>query len=645
MNDSTNPLIVQSDLTVLLEVASPRAGEARARVARFAELEKAPEHIHTYRITPLSLWNAAVAGVSSDDVVDTLTGLAKYPVPAVVIHEVTDQINRYGRVWLARAVEGLVLVADDDVLLDELAGVRSVAELLGRRLDRHRFAVGEHDRGALKQALLAAGWPAADEAGFESGAPLGPMVVTADLRPYQRDAVETWWRSGDASGGSGVVVLPCGAGKTVVGLAAMAAAGSHALVVCTSVSAIRQWMRETLDKTTLSADDLGEWSGQRKQLRPVTFVTYQSLTWTDPAAAPDVDIFDRHPHLSLFSELGWGLVVYDEVHLLPAPVFRAAARVQAVRRLGLTATLVREDGREGDIFSLIGPKRYDAPWAEIEAAGWIAPAMCTEVRVTMSPDRRAEYATTDPKLRHRVAATTPEKLAVVESLVERHRGEQILVIGQFVEQLRDIADRARRAAAHRPDRPGDPRPVVRRDAHREPPGAGRVEDRQLRHRPARGQRRHPGVGPVRQPPGRSPTTRTDPAPEDQRGHGQLLHGRHRRHRRDPLRPEPSALPRRAGLRLRHRRRPRGDRPRAADCVVCAPPGVSALRRRWVAGRRRRCIMGFVDPSPEPRPIRPVAAIDVAGGGRGARGRRPRHDVVVRPGDRTGRDGRLTVDRR
>ena len=225
--DATNPLIVQSDLTVLLEVASPRAAEARARVARFAELEKAPEHIHTYRITPLSLWNAAVAGVSSDDVVDTLTGLAKYPVPVVVIDEVTDQINRYGRVWLARAVEGLVLVADDDVLLDELAGVRSVAELLGRRLDRHRYEVGEHDRGALKQALLAAGWPAADEAGFESGVPLGPMIVTADLRPYQRDAVETWWRSGDASGGSGVVVLPCGAGKTVVGLAAMAAAGSH----------------------------------------------------------------------------------------------------------------------------------------------------------------------------------------------------------------------------------------------------------------------------------------------------------------------------------------------------------------------------------------------------------------------------------
>ncbi len=440
MSDPANPLIVQSDLTVLLEVASPRAAEARALLARFADLEKAPEHIHTYRITPLSLWNAAVAGVASDDIVDTLTGFAKYAVPDVVIGEVLEQIGRYGRMWLARVPEGLVLVSDDDVLLDEIAGVGAVAELLDRRLDRHRFSVREHDRGALKQALLAAGWPAADEAGFEAGMPLGGTVaVTADLRGYQRDALDAWWRAGDASGGSGVIVLPCGAGKTVLGLAALAAAGAHTLVVCTSVSSIRQWIRETLDKTTLRSDDLGEWSGEKKQLRPVTFVTYQSLTWGDPGAAGDADVFVRHPHLGLFSEVGWGLVVYDEVHLLPAPVFRAAARVQAVRRLGLTATLVREDGREGDIFSLIGPKRYDAPWADVEADGWIAPARCTEVRVPMSPDHRAQYATTDLKLRHRVAATAEEKLPVVESLIERHRGEQILVIGQFVEQLRDIA--------------------------------------------------------------------------------------------------------------------------------------------------------------------------------------------------------------
>lgn len=441
MTDPTNPLIVQSDLTVLLEVASPRAGEARTQLCRFADLEKAPEHIHTYRITPLSLWNAAVAGLSADEIVDMLTGFAKYPVPDVVLADVVNQIGRYGRVWLARVPDGLVLVADDDLLLDELARDRTVAQLVERRLDRHRFAVREQDRGPLKQALLAAGWPAADEAGFEEGLPIGPLALATALRDYQRDAVETWWRGGDAAGGTGVIVLPCGAGKTVVGLAAMAAAGSHTLVVCTSVSSIRQWIRETLDKTTLGAEDLGEWSGQKKELRPVTFVTYQSLTWVDPAAAPDADLAKRHPHLSLFSELGWGLVVYDEVHLLPAPVFRAAARVQAVRRLGLTATLVREDHREGDIFSLIGPKRYDAPWAEVEAAGWIAPATCTEVRVAMSADQRAAYAMTEPKLRHRVAATAPEKVAVVERLVERHRGEQILVIGQFREQLHDLARR------------------------------------------------------------------------------------------------------------------------------------------------------------------------------------------------------------
>jgi DNA excision repair protein ERCC-3 len=441
MTDPANPLIVQSDLTVLLETASPRAADARSRLARFAELERAPEHMHTYRITPLSLWNAAVAGMSCEEIVETLTGFAKYAVAASVLAEVEDQIGRYGRVWLARVPEGLVLVADDDLLLDELGGLRTVAELLGPRLDRNRFRVRESDRGALKQALLAAGWPAADEAGFDAGVPLGPVLVKADLRPYQCDALEAWWRSGEAIGGSGVIVLPCGAGKTVVGLAAMASTGAQTLVVCTSVSSIRQWIREALDKTNLQPDDVGEWSGQRKQLRPVTFVTYQSLTWADPRVAADADMFERHPHLSLFNELGWGLVIYDEVHLLPAPVFRAAARVQSVRRLGLTATLVREDKREPDIFSLIGPKRYDAPWAEVEAAGWIAPATCTEVRVVMEPDRRAAYARTEPKQRHQVAATTPEKLAVIETLVRRHRGEQVLVIGQFIEQLREVAQR------------------------------------------------------------------------------------------------------------------------------------------------------------------------------------------------------------
>jgi len=440
MTDPSNPLIVQSDLTVLMEVASPGASEARAQLARFADLEKAPEHVHTYRITPLSLWNAAVAGMSVEEILATLTDNAKYPVPDLVISEVIDLVGRYGRVWLARVPEGLVLVADDDLLLDELAGLRDVAPLLARRLDRHRFEVREHDRGALKQALLSVGWPASDEAGFDAGMPLDGIRVHVELRPYQHDALDHWWQGGEASGGSGVIVLPCGAGKTVVGLAALAESSAQTLVVCTSVTSIRQWIREALEKTTLTADDVGEWSGQKKQLRPVTFVTYQSLTWADPVAPPEAELFERHPHLALFSMLGWGLVVYDEVHLLPAPVFRAAARVQAVRRLGLTATLVREDGREGDIFSLIGPKRYDAPWGEVESQGWIAPAVCTEVRVAMTDERRKAYAGTEPKQRHRFAATSPEKHAVVQALVERHRGEQILVIGQFVEQLRELAD-------------------------------------------------------------------------------------------------------------------------------------------------------------------------------------------------------------
>ena len=439
--ESGTPLIVQGDLTVMLEVAAPGAQAARAQLARFAELEKSPEHIHTYRITPLSLWNAAVAGVSVDEVIDTLVGFAKYPVADVVPDTVADLMGRYGRLWLSRDTDGLVLASDDDVLLDQISSNEQVREYLGNRLDRHRIAVRDADRGTLKQGLLSAGWPVADEAGFEAGTAIDSLLLTAELRDYQRDALEAWWADGSHAGGNGVIALPCGAGKTVVGLAAMVAAGAQALVVCTSVSSVRQWIREAIDKTNLTDDQVGEWSGRRKQLRPVTFVTYQALTWSDPRAARD-EVFERHPHLGLFGEQNWGLVVYDEVHLLPAPVFRATARIQAVRRLGLTATLVREDEREGDVFSLIGPKRYDAPWTDLEAKGWIAPATCTEVRVALGAASRSDYAAASPRLRHGVAATAEEKLAVVELLVRRHRarGEQVLVIGQFVEQLRSIAE-------------------------------------------------------------------------------------------------------------------------------------------------------------------------------------------------------------
>ena len=442
MVDYDNPLIVQSDATVLLEVASPKAGDARAALARFAELEKSPEHVHTYRLTPLSLWNAASAGVGADDVAATLTDYAKYPVPEAVLVDVRDQMSRYGRLRIVRDFDSgaLALTTAEPALLAEVTRDRGVAAVLGDRLDGNRYAVRLGDRGPLKQALLRLGWPAADEAGYEEGAELD-LALTATLRTYQADAVAAWWADGSAAGGNGVLVLPCGAGKTVIGLAAMVQAGASTLIVATSILAARQWIAELRAKTDLPAEAVGEYSGERKEIRPVTVATYQVLTWRDPSADDDAELGVAHPHLGLFDAQRWGLVVYDEVHLLPAPVFRATAQIQAVRRLGLTATLVREDGKEPDVFALIGPKRYDAPWRELEAQGWIAPARCTEVRVELSDDDRMRYATAPQQQRYRIAATAPAKLPVLEALVTRHRDDRVLVIGQYLDQLKVVAER------------------------------------------------------------------------------------------------------------------------------------------------------------------------------------------------------------
>ncbi len=440
MTDPLNPLIVQSDLTVLLEVAAPRAAEARAALARFAELEKSPEHIHTYRITPLSLWNAASAGMSPGDVAATITGLAKYPVPGLVLNEVHDQMSRYGRLRIVRDFDtgALALTSHEPALLEEVIRDRRVAEVIGERLDGNRFALRLGDRGAVKQALIHLGWPASDEAGYAEGDGL-EIELTCTLRGYQADAVAAWWADGTAMGGSGVLVLPCGAGKTVIGISALSHVRAHTLIIVTSISAARQWIAELRDKTDIDPDLVGEYSGESKQIRPITVATYQILTWAGADSADEGDLFLRHPHLGLFDQHQWGLVVYDEVHLLPAPVFRATARIQAIRRLGLTATLIREDGKQADVFSLIGPKRFDAPWRELEAQGWIAPAACTEVRVGMTPERRMDYAVARPAERYRIAATTPEKLAVAERLCHRHSGDQVLVIGQYLDQLREVA--------------------------------------------------------------------------------------------------------------------------------------------------------------------------------------------------------------
>jgi DNA excision repair protein ERCC-3 len=421
------PLIVQSDKTLLLEVDHPAAAEARAAIAPFAELERAPEHVHTYRVTPLALWNARAAGHDAEQVVDALVRYSRYAVPQPLLVDVVDTMGRYGRLQLTNSpVHGLVMVALDRAVLEEVLRQKKIAPLLGARIDDDTVVVHPSERGHLKQALLKIGWPAEDLAGYVDGEahPIALAENGWSLRAYQREAVEGFW-----AGGSGVVVLPCGAGKTLVGAAAMAQAQATTLILVTNTVAGRQWKRELVARTSLTEDEIGEYSGERKEIRPVTIATYQVITRKSKGA---------YRHLELFDSRDWGLVIYDEVHLLPAPVFRMTADLQSRRRLGLTATLVREDGREGDVFSLIGPKRYDAPWRDIEQQGWIAPAECTEVRVTLTDAERMAYAVADPDERYRAASTVHTKIAVVKSILGRHRGEPALVIGAYLEQLEEL---------------------------------------------------------------------------------------------------------------------------------------------------------------------------------------------------------------
>ena len=423
------PLIVQSDRTLLLEVDHPAALEARRAIAPFAELERAPEHVHTYRVTPLALWNARAAGHDAEQVVDALLTYSRYAVPHALLVDIAETMDRYGRLTITRhPTHGLVLVTTDRPVLEEVLRSAKVKPLVGARIDDDTVVVHPSERGHLKQVLLKIGWPAEDTAGYVDGEH-HPIALTEDgwtMRDYQRDAVEGFW-----SGGSGVVVLPCGAGKTIVGAAAMARAQATTLILVTNTVSARQWKAELIARTTLTEDEIGEYSGNRKEIRPVTIATYQVMTTKRKGV---------FPHLELFDTRDWGLVIYDEVHLLPAPIFRFTADIQSRRRLGLTATLVREDGREGDVFTLIGPKRYDAPWREIEAQGWIAPADCVEVRVTL-PDRdRLVYATAEPDERYRLASSAEVKNDVVEALVHHHADDRVLVIGQYLDQLAELAE-------------------------------------------------------------------------------------------------------------------------------------------------------------------------------------------------------------
>lgn len=427
---SDGPLIVQSDKTLLLEVAHPQADACRRAVAPFAELERAPEHVHSYRLTPLGLWNARAAGHDAEQVIDVLLRYSRYPVPHAVLIDLADTMARYGRLTLTRHPEhGLVLRTTEIAVLEEVLRSAKVRPLVSTRIADDTVAVHPSERGQLKQVLLRLGWPAEDLAGYVDGEahPIGLRQDGWQLRDYQRQAAEAFWH-----GGSGVVVLPCGAGKTVVGAAAMAQAGCTTLILVTSAVSARQWKDELLRRTTLTADEIGEYSGTRKQIRPVTVATYQVLTARRRGVLANLALFDARD---------WGLIIYDEVHLLPAPVFRITADLQARRRLGLTATLVREDGREGQVFSLIGPKRYDAPWKDIENQGYIAPACCVEVRIGLPPDERMTYAVANPDDRHRLASVAPAKVAVVEQILAAHPGEPSLVIGQYLDQLDEIGER------------------------------------------------------------------------------------------------------------------------------------------------------------------------------------------------------------
>jgi DNA excision repair protein ERCC-3 len=428
--DGPGPLVVQSDRTLLLEVDHPHADACRIAIAPFAELERAPEHIHTYRLTPLGLWNARAAGHDAEQVVHTLLTYSRYPVPNSLLVDVAETMDRYGRLRIEKhPTHGLILVSTDRAVLTEVLRSTKVKGLLGSRVDEDSVVVHPSERGHLKQVLLKLGWPAEDLAGYVDGEAHAISLDQREwtLRPYQAQAADSFWH-----GGSGVVVLPCGAGKTIVGAAAMARAGATTLILVTNTVAARQWRDELIKRTTLTADEIGEYSGMKKQIRPVTVATYQVITTRRGGV---------HPHLELLDARDWGLIIYDEVHLLPAPVFRMTAGLQARRRLGLTATLVREDGREGDVFSLIGPKRYDAPWKDIEAQGYIAPADCIEVRVTLSEAERMAYAVAEPDQKYRLASTAESKTEVVIDLVSKHRGTPTLVIGQYVDQLEDLVTR------------------------------------------------------------------------------------------------------------------------------------------------------------------------------------------------------------
>ena len=448
MINPENPIIVQSDKSILLEVDSPLYEMARDVLAPFAELEKSPEHIHTYRLTPLSLWNAAAAGLTIEEILDGMKLYAKYDLPGNVIHDIKDYMARYGKLKLIREDEDMFLISDDLPLMLEIGQHSKMEPFIMEEVSQTKFRVNAAFRGHVKQALVQIGYPAEDLAGYVEGDPLDITLrpttlkngLPFDLRHYQVNAAEVFHAKGALHGGSGTIVLPCGAGKTMVGMAVMEKLQCSTLILSPNTVAVRQWQAELLDKTELTEEQIGEYSGQRKEIKDVTISTYQVITYRKRGSKKKSYNIEDFPHFELFNVRNWGLIIYDEVHLLPAPVFRITAEIQARRRLGLTATLVREDNKEGDVFSLIGPKKYDVPWKDLERQGWIAPAECHEVRVPLPIELKMEYAVTPQRQKARYAAENPAKIPILQKLLTEHLDDNILIIGTYVDQLHLIAN-------------------------------------------------------------------------------------------------------------------------------------------------------------------------------------------------------------
>jgi DNA excision repair protein ERCC-3 len=427
-----NPLIVQSDRTMLLEVQHPLFGETRDAITPFSELIKSPEFIHTYRITPLSIWNASAVGITVEQMCMALETYAKYGVPESLLKEIKDYAGRYGLLKLEKKQEKLWLTSEDPFILMELLKYKDIRKHFGELEGEFQVEVYPHARGVLKQELIRLGYPIQDIAGYSQGTPIDITLQGVTLRDYQQQAVDSYYAGGTVHGGNGILVLPCGAGKTVIGIAAMAKFGMEALVVTTNTTSVRQWIQEIKDKTDLTAQEVGEYTGNCKEVKPITVTTYQILTYRSSKES-------EYVHMDLFGQRNWGLIIYDEAHLLPAPVFRMTADIQAKRRLGLTATLVREDHREEDVFSLVGPKRYDVPWKDLEKDGWIAEAQCAEVRVPLPFSIREQYVYSSERDKNRIAAENPEKNRLVQKILMRHEHDQVLIIGQYVDQLTEIA--------------------------------------------------------------------------------------------------------------------------------------------------------------------------------------------------------------